>query len=79
MRGNPLLCTAALLAQAFIGIKGSAPGTALTAMGKRSTLLRLQCTFATKNGRTSMPKREVVDTNIIDAVTGGGQDEAVAN
>ena len=60
-------------------IAGGDYGTALTAMGKRSTLLRLHCTFATKNGRTEMATREVVDTNIIDVVTGGGQDCAVAD
>ncbi len=67
-------------AWAMIGFKGAAPGAALTAMGTRSTLLRLDATFArdAATGATSLARAEPPDlTNIIDVVTGGGQDCAV--
>lgn len=76
-------------AWAMIGFKGAKPGQALTAMGTRSTLLRLDATFTRQQRRagdddhssifeTSVRARKPPDlTSIIDVVTGGGQDEAV--
>ena len=64
----------------MIGFKGAPAGAALTAMGTRSTLLRLDASFAldAKTGATSLARAEPPDlTNIIDVVTGGGQDCAV--
>lgn len=66
-------------AWALIGFKGAAPGDALTAMGTRSTLLRLDATFSLDaQGNTKLMKHVQPDlTSIIDVVTGGGQDEPV--
>jgi len=68
-------------AWAMVGYKGCAPGGALTAMGTRSTLLRLDATFGVdKAKKTTMAVKKKADlTSIIDVVIGQGQDSAVAN
>jgi retron-type reverse transcriptase len=65
----------------MVGYKGCAPGGALTAMGTRSTLLRLDATFGVdKAKKTTMAVKKKADlTSIIDVVIGQGQDSAVAN
>ena len=63
-------------AWALIGFKGAEPGTAVTAMGKRSTLLRLEATFAFREGAVVIESRKEDQTSIIEVVTGGGQDTA---
>ena len=69
------------VAWGFIGFKGCVPGKAVTAMGQRSTLLRLEGRFKlTKEGKTALIAEAEPDlTSIIDVVTGGGQDCAVVD
>jgi hypothetical protein len=69
-------------AWALIGYKGAPPGTAVCAMGTRSTLLRLEATFGVDGGegaaaRTCIRAKNEDLCSIIDVVTGGGQDSAV--
>ena len=66
-------------AWALIGCKGAAPGSACSAMGKRSTLLRLEATFGfdKSSGCVRIVAKKEDQTSIIDVVTGGGQDCAV--
>jgi hypothetical protein len=66
-------------AWAMIGYKGCPPGAAAVAMGDRSTLLRLDCSIKRQGGTTTLVKlAEPSLLSIIDVVTGGGQDCAVA-
>jgi len=68
------------VAWAMVGFKGAAPGTALHAMGTRSTLLRLDATLSQAGGKTKLVKKAEADlTSIIDVCIGSGQDAAVAN
>ena len=67
-------------AWALIGYKGAPPGTALTTMGARSTLLRLEARFARvagPAGAVSLCAKKEGLTSIADVVTGGNQDCAV--
>ena len=68
-------------AWAMVGFKGAPPGAALSAMGTRSTLLRLDAHLARDaKGKTTLAKKADADlTSIIDVVIGTGQDSAVAD
>ena len=64
----------------MIGFKGASPGAAQTAMGTRSTLLRLDATLSSSGKATNMSKKGNADlTSIIDVCIGTGQDSAVGN
>ena len=78
-------------AWALLGYKGAPEGAAVQSMGMRSTLLRLEATFAFKcdaagntkkvgawsEKQVSIKNSKEDLTSIIDVVTGGGQDCAV--
>mmetsp|Transcript_5628 Transcript_5628/g.7989 ORF Transcript_5628/g.7989 Transcript_5628/m.7989 type:complete len:604 (-) Transcript_5628:240-2051(-) len=73
------------VAWAMIGFKGAKPGTALTTVGTRSTLLRLDANFSLESQpggsfTTKLTPNAAPDvTNIIDVVAGTGQDCAVVD
>lgn len=65
-------------AWALIGCKGLPEGGAACAMGKRSTLLRLEAIFAVgAKGEVRLAGFKEELTSIVDVVTSGNQDKAV--